>query len=784
MPCARADRRAPWIAAIFFAAASLVFLWPAFVHFEEASYTSADLSQGASLTTLDAPLHGGNPALSDPVLEMLPWLLFNRAELREGRLPTWNPWNGAGLPHLANGQSAVLSPFSLPFYFLPLKWALIASAFLKLFSLGYFTFLLLGTLGASPLAGAAAGVIFEFGGHNVLLLAYPHAGVAAAFPAALWVIERAWQALEAASASLSRSLIPWVCALALVFATALFAGSPETAAFVVGASGIYALARAISFALDHPARRVQAMAALVWLAIGGLLGLAIAAIQVLPFLEYAAHSTLIQSRSSGFDGLRSANWPLQFFPDLFGNPAARYSPRVDLPYPNYEAANTSYFGPLTWLLALVGAVLARGRFAARFFAVLTIVWVLAAFDFRAMRPVMVAFTALTHAPMNRSQFVPLLALAALAAFAVDALRPKESGARWAAFALICVLAGGMIFAAHQGAAELVQRSFAGVVPRGQGVWVPVHLRSVTWIFCLGALVFASFALLRAAWMRKALALALLSFLFAQSAWLLRGFNPLSLDEHVFPRTPALQTIAAATGRSRVQVIGEDTLTPQMNMVYEIACVSVYDALNVGEYDRLYQTLFSSHGNWRETLQTSRHALQTLGIEYLLAREEWPRVDPGIAIDLGTPMRRPMELLLPALEEPIQTFRVAQAGFDRLQLALGAKDDPIPAFLDVILEDVASGELVAMRRLDTHSLRGGMSTKPRSLFAHDLRFSAPTAWVQLAFEPRADSAGHTYRLRLSAPTGKWKNGFIAWTVDNESGAAEPCSLRMGDLELPA
>jgi hypothetical protein len=33
---------------------------------------------------------------------MHPWLTWNRTELRDGRLPVWNPANGAGTPQLAS----------------------------------------------------------------------------------------------------------------------------------------------------------------------------------------------------------------------------------------------------------------------------------------------------------------------------------------------------------------------------------------------------------------------------------------------------------------------------------------------------------------------------------------------------------------------------------------------------------------------------------------------------------------------------------------------------------
>src|SRR5207247_2949860 len=45
-----------------------------------------------------------------PSLQFYPWRDFAMSELAQGRLPLWNPYNGAGAPLLANYQSALLYP--------------------------------------------------------------------------------------------------------------------------------------------------------------------------------------------------------------------------------------------------------------------------------------------------------------------------------------------------------------------------------------------------------------------------------------------------------------------------------------------------------------------------------------------------------------------------------------------------------------------------------------------------------------------------------------------------
>ena len=89
-----------------------------------------------------------NRLLIDPVLQFQPWLEFNRSMIRQGRLPLWNGLAGCGVPHLANGQSAVFDPFHLIAYLgtLPDAHAWMAAA--RLWVAGFGMFLLAPALGA------------------------------------------------------------------------------------------------------------------------------------------------------------------------------------------------------------------------------------------------------------------------------------------------------------------------------------------------------------------------------------------------------------------------------------------------------------------------------------------------------------------------------------------------------------------------------------------------------------------------------------------------------------
>lgn len=90
--------------------------------------------------------------------------------LRAGRLPLWNPYEGAGKPLFAEGVHSVLHPVSL-------AGALLAPQSMDALVLGYLALAALGAyalarrLGASPPAAAGAGLAFALSGFSVSMTA-------------------------------------------------------------------------------------------------------------------------------------------------------------------------------------------------------------------------------------------------------------------------------------------------------------------------------------------------------------------------------------------------------------------------------------------------------------------------------------------------------------------------------------------------------------------------------------------------------------------------------------
>src|SRR4051794_13130799 len=103
---------------------------------------------------------GTNPEQADAVAQFQSFTRYARDRLP--RLPLWNPYIMGGRPFVANAQSAVFSPFSLPSYVLPFWRSLAVVGALKLWVAALGAWALAGALGigraGALLAGPALGL--------------------------------------------------------------------------------------------------------------------------------------------------------------------------------------------------------------------------------------------------------------------------------------------------------------------------------------------------------------------------------------------------------------------------------------------------------------------------------------------------------------------------------------------------------------------------------------------------------------------------------------------------
>jgi len=751
-------RRERLCAGLALLALLLVFFAEPIARLGSGVWSTADLTQGFGFTQLEPGHRPANRLLSDPPFQMQPWLHFAIEEARAGRLPLWNPYNGGGQPLFANYQSALLSPFHLPFLVLPFGAALVASALLKLAALGAFTYLLLREWKLAPLAAFGGALAFAFCGHNLYCLAYPHPGALIALPAGLWCAERAlarWREARASGESARRwSHVPWLVGLALAFGAGALAGHPEPfffAALLVGALVLWRLAQEAWSARRERARLASLLGLALAFFAAAVLGTGLAAVQILPFLEYLEHSAAIKVRAHNQEAFLLGQWPLLAYPDLFGNPSTAFWPRLTLPAPNYEGANMLYPGALVLALAALGALTRRSRGVALALLALLALWFVYAYDLFGAARLAARVPLLELAPINRSQPIALFALAGLAAFGLErVLRPaRELELRGRALRAGALLAGALLlgFAFHRGARELlVARAAELGPPQALAEHVRGHLLEIELALGAGALALATALVARAGRVRDACVALALVALFAQSGWIARDYNPTIDERHFYPRTDAVEALARETRGELCAMVGEAPLPAESNLVYRIAMLANYDAMAVAEHDLALNLMFEPRQMAKNPRVASERALRMFGARYVLHPGEWLPFDNEFDAVLQKREQKAQLRRLEPGQELVQHWRASRAGLQAAMLTVAFAPVALEGEIELVLEDAESGESLARRAWGAAELARG--ARPPRAIAAGLPSPAGVLARELVLEcePRADSAGRAYRLR--------------------------------------
>jgi len=257
-----------------------------------------------------------NRLLMDPVLQFEPWLEFTRAELRAGRLPLWNPLAGCGAPHLANGQSAVFDPFRLIAYVGTLPGSIAWMAAARLWVAGLGTFLLARAWRYGVAGRWLSGVSYPLCGFVMAWLLYPIGAVAVWMP---WLFLTSDRAIDGRRFGVS--------GLAIVVGCAMLGGNVQAGAHLLLASGLYMLWRIIVRRVGQTAGGGATHAtgqAARW-TLGVTLGIALAAIAIVPLAAYLSRSPVWSDRESERPPILSIATPRVLdaattaFPYLFGS---------------------------------------------------------------------------------------------------------------------------------------------------------------------------------------------------------------------------------------------------------------------------------------------------------------------------------------------------------------------------------------------------------------------------------------------------------------------------------
>jgi hypothetical protein len=281
-----------------------------------------------------------------PLLQFYPWRKLAVDMIRSGHVPLWDHYLGNGAPLAANLQAAVFYPLNLIYLVVPIERAMGYSAVLHVILAGLLMYLYGRTIRLSPFASLVAALSYMFSGFLISRLGFLSMTSATPWlPLLFCLAERL-----ASQRRLSNAFL-----LGLAIGLQLLAGHAQLWYYGLWAVAAYVLARGWQMAKEGAQDRscVLRLTVRTWLllALAVLVGLGVAAVQLLPTAELA----LLSQRQVGVEyefAMTYSFWPWRLItllaPDFFGNPTSG-------DYWGYAAywEDCGYIGVLPLLLALI-----------------------------------------------------------------------------------------------------------------------------------------------------------------------------------------------------------------------------------------------------------------------------------------------------------------------------------------------------------------------------------------------------------------------------------------------
>ncbi len=554
-------------------------------------------------------------------------------------VPLWNPYLMAGRPFLANDQSDVFSPYSVPTYVLPFWRSLAWMTALKLWVAAFGAFLLARALGLRR-GALLAGVVYAFNLWMVSWLLYPASSVWSFTPWLLLAVERLVRRPDPASGGL----------LATIVGLQFLSGHAESDVHsVLFATLFFAFRLVGKRRAGGWARAPTARSLLLFL--GGLAaGVALAAVVLLPFLELLFQSADNAQRASTLldEHIRITDGLEMFFATFWGKPTG-----VELQL--FLFTRALYAGALPLLLAVAALVIRRDR-VRLFFAIYGLVALVTAIGVPPFTQIVTRLPVLklVHTPYVVVNY--MLCLGLLAGWGLDDLSQLRASVRQRR--VLLALAVGLLvvplvaaFATGQIATLPLRRAldvawgFATAAapnpitnPHGADV---IHLASmIIWVTMAGL---SGLLVIMRLWRRlPALAFTGLALILV-AADLFRagmGLNPTISESYVRqPATPAIMKLQAQRPR-RFVPISPSPLDIEPNIIpldFRLYNAGGYDFPVIDRFFRFWHSQIAPQQQ-NLTLQVpavtpqALHALRLLSVSNLVQASNDPQLRlPGLSL---------------------------------------------------------------------------------------------------------------------------------------------------------
>lgn len=504
-----------------------------------------------------------NFLITDPVRQQYEWRFLGIEQEKSGDIPLWNPYNGMGMPLLANQQSSLLYPLNILFFILPFPLAWSLGIFLTPILGAFFLYLYLKQLKISFTAALLASLTFIFCGFMTAWLEWNTVAQSLIWlPFILWSIENSFKVKGIKHQGLFSLLVSFglVCSF--------LAGHLQTFFYVSALSSSYLFLKAVA---TKQIRRIFLfiVAVFVFFAIGSF--------QLIPTLQL-----IILSARNIDVNWTNPGWfiPIQhliqfIIPDFFGNPATLNYWGVW----NYGEL-VGYIGVIPFIFALFGGIFIKRKVVYYFLGV-SILSLL----FATANPI-AALPFIWHIPfLSTSQPTRLISLIdfsliILSAFGIDFLKKAKKRdiiVVGSIFVFVFLSIWGYLFVGNKFFSLITSENLA--IAKRNSIF-PTGLFLVT-IIALSFIV-----LFRNRKVYIVIIFALFMFSLYDEFRFSTKFNPFTPQQFLFPQTKTMTFLKENTGIYRYITTDDRILPPNVGTYYHLQSIDSYDPLYLQQYGEL------------------------------------------------------------------------------------------------------------------------------------------------------------------------------------------------------
>ncbi len=593
-----------------------------------------------------------------------------------GSIPEWNPYLFGGMPYIAAMHGDIFYPTAWLRWVLPVDTAMNLGFALHIVLAGIAMYTLARALGTSWTGALVAGLGYELTGIVASLVKPGHDGK-------LFVSALAPLALLALLRGLRDRRLEGFALLALTVGLCMVSPQYQMAYYLLVAAALWTLYLVF---LDPERPRDRRWPIPLALAMGAVvLGLAIAAIQILPFLAYIPYSPrAVGGPSGGWEYATGFSMPpIEIMTTVL--------PQFNGVLENYWGTNffkshTEYVGPMVVVLAILGIGDRSRRRLVQALAVIAVLFLLIAFGghtpFYRLWYELMPMMKKVRAP-GMAFFLVALPTALFAGFGVDRLLRREVSLR--ALAVPLGVLGGL---ALLGAIGVLQTIATGLASEQQMEKVMANagalqlgaLRLLLFVGLAGATLWLMRGGRLAGW-RAAAGLAVIT---VADLW--------SIDRLFFqfqPPAAELYRDDAVTSRLRAEpkpfrVLDVGVYQGSYLMAHDIQSMLGYHGFEV----RFYDELLGGKGEWRFAGSPNLHDL--LAVRYILLPEA--QTVPGFHQVLGPVATTPGRPAILLERDTLPRYARVVAGAAKLpeaQLAPTVIDPRFPLNSVVLYSDTTS-----------------------------------------------------------------------------------------------